>query len=75
MRSIGPISLALLLAVASQASAATLVVAPDGTGDYPTIPAAINASSNNDVIELLGHGVKRVGDGPGYLCRYFGAPR
>jgi O-glycosyl hydrolase len=28
------------------------VVRPDGSGDYPTIQAAINAASNTDIIEL-----------------------
>ncbi len=32
---------------------ALLVVAPDGTGDYPTIQAAIVAAEDGDVVELL----------------------
>jgi hypothetical protein len=32
--------------------ATTYLVRPDGTGDFPTIQAAINASVNGDVIEL-----------------------
>jgi hypothetical protein len=31
---------------------ATYVVNPDGTGDFPTIQAAVNAAVNGDVIEL-----------------------
>jgi hypothetical protein len=42
----------LAVAGAVGAAAATFVVRPDGTGDYPTIQAAINASSAGDVIEL-----------------------
>jgi len=34
------------------ASAATYLLRPDGTGDYPTIQAAINAAADGDVIEL-----------------------
>jgi hypothetical protein len=36
----------------SGAAAATIVVRPDGTGDYPTIQTAIDAASDGDVIEL-----------------------
>lgn len=31
---------------------ATYEVRPDGTGDFPTIQAAVNAAANGDVIEL-----------------------
>jgi hypothetical protein len=34
------------------AGATTYVVHPDGTGDSPTIQAAIDASSDGDVVEL-----------------------
>ncbi len=34
------------------ASAATYVVNPAGTGDFPTIQAAINAATTGDIIEL-----------------------
>ena len=44
------------LLVATPGLAATYLVNPDGSGDYPTIQAAINASSNGDIIEL-GDGV------------------
>ncbi len=43
----------ILLALASPFSSATVyVVTPDGTGDYPTIQAAIDAAVDGDVIEL-----------------------
>ncbi len=42
----------LLLIYAASASAATYVVRPDGTGDFPTIQAAIDAVSAGDTIEL-----------------------
>lgn len=47
--------LAAVLAVvaAIPAAAAVWVVAPDGTGDVPTIQAAVDAAENWDVIELL----------------------
>jgi hypothetical protein len=47
--------LVLTLGVLLQAApggAATYVVRPDGSGDYPNIQAAINASASGDVIEL-----------------------
>ncbi len=42
----------LVLAVCRSAAATTYVVTPDGTGDFATIQAAINAASAGDVIEL-----------------------
>ncbi len=36
----------------SMASATTWNVLPDGTGDYPTIPAVVDGSVDGDVIEL-----------------------
>jgi hypothetical protein len=42
----------LLLLVSSIASATTYVVRPDGTGDFPTIQAAIDACVDGDVVEL-----------------------
>ena len=36
------------------ASATTYLIRPDGTGDFPTIQAAIAAASDGDVIELSG---------------------
>ncbi len=47
--------------LAEPALAATYVVNPDGTGDFPTIQAAVDAAVNGDVIEL-GNGIFR-GDG------------
>ncbi len=44
--------LALLLAAAASSKAETLVVRPDGTGDYTTIWAAVYAADSSDVIEL-----------------------
>ncbi len=43
---------ALLLAAVSTLGAATYVVLPDGSGDFPTIQAAIDAAVDGDVIEL-----------------------
>jgi len=43
---------AVLAIAAERASAATYVVKPDGSGDYPTIQAAISAASDDDIIEL-----------------------
>lgn len=45
------LSLALILPM-SAGSSATYVVAPDGTGDFPTIRTAINASSDGDSVAL-----------------------
>jgi len=50
-----------LLLMAGASSAATLHVNPDGSGDYPTIQAAVDAAVTGDTIEL-GDGVFR---GPG----------
>ncbi|MBM3317731.1 MAG: hypothetical protein FJY75_07745 [Candidatus Eisenbacteria bacterium] len=55
------LALAALLGGFTAAGAATLHVRPDGTGDYPTIQAAVDAASDGDVI-LLADGVFR-GDG------------
>jgi predicted outer membrane repeat protein len=46
-----PLLLAALLS-ASAATATTYVVRPDGTGDFPTIQAAIDAATNGDIVEL-----------------------
>lgn len=35
-------------------SGATYHIAPDGTGDFPTIQAAINAAVDGDIVELAG---------------------
>jgi pectin methylesterase-like acyl-CoA thioesterase len=45
-------TLGLALALAGAASAATYVILPDGSGDYATIQAAIDAAAPGDVIEL-----------------------
>ncbi len=45
-------SSAAILALAASAAASTYVVNPGGTGDFPTIQAAINGCINGDVIEL-----------------------
>ena len=50
MRCIATIVASCLLAGAS--SAATITVNPDGSGDYTTIQAAINASETGDVIQV-----------------------
>jgi len=42
----------LCLVLATTAAAAVIEVRPDGTGDFPTIQAAIDAADNGDVIEL-----------------------
>ncbi len=51
MRSIWLSGLALLC-LALSASATTYVVHPDGTGDYPTIQAAVTYASSGDIVEL-----------------------
>ena len=43
----------LLGAVLGSATAEVLVVAPDGSGDYPTIQAAVDAASDGDEVVLL----------------------
>ena len=45
-------SSAAILALAASAVASTYVVNPGGTGDFPTIQAAINGCINGDVIEM-----------------------
>jgi hypothetical protein len=42
----------MLLSGATAATATTYVVNPEGTGDFPTIQAAINAAHYGDIIEL-----------------------
>jgi predicted outer membrane repeat protein len=44
--------LILSLLLAGLASAETYVIQPDGSGDYPTIQAAVTASEDGDIIEL-----------------------
>jgi hypothetical protein len=45
-------TVAVTLVVASFASATTYTVRPDGSGDFPTIQAALDAVADGDVIEL-----------------------
>ena len=45
-------ALALLLAAAAACHATTYLVNPDGSGDFPTIQAALDAVVTGDVIEL-----------------------
>jgi pectin methylesterase-like acyl-CoA thioesterase len=42
------LNLVLLLVVSCPAEAVTITVKADGTGDYPTIQAAIDAAVNGD---------------------------
>ncbi|MFC1573278.1 right-handed parallel beta-helix repeat-containing protein [Candidatus Eisenbacteria bacterium] len=42
----------LITALAASASATVHVVNPEGTGDYPTIQAAISAAANGDTVAL-----------------------
>ena len=65
------LGLAALALVALPAGAAIYTVEPDGSGDYPTIQAAVNAASHGDVIEL-GDGVFT---GPGNHSITFGGRR
>ena len=61
------IPLCFLVALSgSLAWGATYVVTPDGTGDYPTIQAAVDAAQNGDIIELsdgtfVGDGNRNIG--------------
>jgi hypothetical protein len=56
MRARHPVLFALMtasaLALARPAPAASYLVKPDGTGDFPTIAAAVAAASDYDIIEL-----------------------
>src|SRR5512139_3387233 len=45
-------TLLLLAAWAPTPSGTTLLVRPDGTGDYPTIQAAIDAAAEGDTVAL-----------------------
>ncbi|MCK4305880.1 MAG: right-handed parallel beta-helix repeat-containing protein [Candidatus Eisenbacteria sp.] len=44
--------LVLILTAPAAASATTYIVRPDGSGDFPTIQAAIDAALDDDIIEL-----------------------
>lgn len=46
------VSVALVATVTVETEATTYVVRPDGTGDFPTIQAAIDAAADGDIIEL-----------------------
>ena len=46
------LSLLAICLIAAPASAATYVVRPDGSGDFPTIQAAIDGALDGDIIEL-----------------------
>ncbi|MBD3337254.1 MAG: hypothetical protein GF355_17210, partial [Candidatus Eisenbacteria bacterium] len=46
------LTILMILTMTGGGWGATYVVRPDGTGDYPTIQAAIDAASTDDVIEL-----------------------
>jgi hypothetical protein len=48
----GTLLFVLLLATAIPIGATTYVVHPDGSGDFPTIQAAVDAAVNGDIIEL-----------------------
>ncbi|MHC4110265.1 MAG: cell surface protein, partial [Planctomycetota bacterium] len=50
MRSLTLISVYLILAI--PCSAETIIIDANGTGDYPTIQAAIDDSNDGDVVEL-----------------------
>ncbi len=56
LKMVNPVSLVGLILVASLggsiATANVYLVRPDGTGDYPTIQAAVNAAASGDIIEL-----------------------
>ena len=54
-------SIFLLIGVATTAWSLDIEVKPDGSGDYPTIQAAVDAAEDGDVV-LLWHGTYR-GDG------------
>ena len=45
------IKVAIILLLSSPAQATTYHINPEGTGDYPTIQAAVDASVDGDVID------------------------
>lgn len=47
-----PALLALLFMLSASALAVTIIVSPDGSGDFPTIRTAIEAAEDGDVIGL-----------------------
>lgn len=48
----GALLISAILLVVGSAGGTVYVVSPDGTGDFPTIQAAIDAAQSGDVIEL-----------------------
>lgn len=53
MSNLLPVCLVLaVMLIAHPASGDTYLIEPDGSGDFPTIQAAINAASTGDVVEL-----------------------
>jgi hypothetical protein len=46
------LTLSIFLLLTSTAYGVIYVVNPEGTGDFPTIQAAVDASSNGDIVEL-----------------------
>lgn len=52
MRTLTLVSTLLLTALGLDSFAATYVVNPDGTGDFPTIQAAVDATVDGDIVEL-----------------------
>ncbi|MCK4303254.1 MAG: hypothetical protein KAY24_03355 [Candidatus Eisenbacteria sp.] len=60
----------LILALVTTATATTYIVNPEGTGDFPTSQAAIDAVADGDIIELMNGTF--IGDGNrdiDYLCK------
>lgn len=51
-RLLAPISVILLMVTASISPAATHLVRPDGTGDFPTIQQAVDAAGPGDTVSL-----------------------
>lgn len=52
MRYLQFVCIAAVVAMPSVAVAETFIIRPDGTGDFPTIQAAVDAAQDGDVIEL-----------------------
>lgn len=47
------LTMSALLTVATPLLAETYTIAPDGSGDFPTIQAALVAAQAGDIVELL----------------------
>lgn len=72
LRSIPVLSLATmaLLSWSTMAMAVTYTISPDGSGDFPTIQAAIDTASAGDIIELTDGTSTGEGNwGLDYKCR------